>query len=61
MPVRRAGENSKLILEGEYDERCDLFSFGAILYFLLTGESPLVCCAITNQMRTPIKNPVFFV
>ena len=35
----------------EYDERCDLFSFGCLIYFMLSGESPLLTDAITNQIR----------
>jgi len=33
-----------------YDNRCDIFSFGCLIYFLFVGESPIVTDAITQQI-----------
>lgn len=42
----------------EVDSRCDIWAFGAILYFLLTGQAPFVAPtpadAITRIMQEPV-------
>ena len=48
----------EVVVQGEYDERCDIWSIGVIMYILLYGEPPFV--GDTNQeIMANIRNGIY--
>jgi calcium-dependent protein kinase len=48
------------VIKGSYDEKCDVWSCGVILYLLLCGIPPFVGHNEKEIMRKVITDPIVF-
>ena len=48
------------ILKGEYDEKCDIWSIGALTYLMLCGDPPFIGSSNNEIFKKIIKNELKF-